>query len=151
MQHPILIAVVGALLTGSFAYANNQTVVRLSEPVFSSARYEVFGASTDYSAEPISLSELLAEPDRHIGQTRLIEAQGGKGCQKKGCFFVAQQGGVTARVSFKDYGFFIPTDSAGKTLTLSGELIQLERTPAQAKHFAEDAGSAESLQAGPTY
>ncbi|HAW79975.1 MAG TPA: DUF4920 domain-containing protein, partial [Balneola sp.] len=40
----------------------------------------------------------------------------------------------------KDYGFFIPTDSQGKEVTIIGELTKKTLSEEQAKHYAEDAG-----------
>jgi len=45
-------------------------------------------------------------------------------------------------VRFQDYGFFIPTDSAGKTVTLAGTISRVELSPEQVAHFAEDLGEA---------
>ena len=80
--------------------------------------------------------------DDLAGQSVLIETEIQQVCQKKGCFFIARDGQAVARVRFKDYGFFIPTDSAGKTVKLAGTLRRVELTPEQAAHFAEDLGQA---------
>ena len=60
--------------------------------------------------------------------------------QKKGCFFVAQEGPSTARVSFKDYGFFIPTDSGGKNVVLLGTFSRKSVSKEEAEHYAADLG-----------
>ena len=51
-------------------------------------------------------------------------------------------------MGFKDYGFFVPTDSGGKTVTLVGTFSKKVITEAQAKHFAEDAGEDPSKVTG---
>ena len=61
-------------------------------------------------------------------------------CNKKGCFFIAQDGDYTARITFKDYSFFIPTDSKGKEVVLVGDFSMNTLSEEQAKHYAEDAG-----------
>jgi hypothetical protein len=63
-----------------------------------------------------------------------------KVCQKKGCFFVAQHEADTVRVTFKDYGFFIPTDSGGKTVLLAGNFQRKALSREEAEHLAEDLG-----------
>ncbi|MCP1384270.1 DUF4920 domain-containing protein [Runella salmonicolor] len=62
-------------------------------------------------------------------------------CQAKGCWMkVKTADGQTMRVSFKDYGFFVPKDIAGKTVVFEGE-AKMKTTPvAELQHYAEDAG-----------
>lgn len=62
-------------------------------------------------------------------------------CQAKGCWMkVKTADGQTMRVSFKDYGFFVPKDIAGKTVVIEGE-AKVKTTPvAELQHYAEDAG-----------
>jgi hypothetical protein len=74
-----------------------------------------------------------------------LEARIAKVCQKKGCFFIAQQGQHILRVSFRDYSFFIPTDSSGKTVTLAGELVEKKLSLEQVAHFKADLESASDV------
>lgn len=62
-------------------------------------------------------------------------------CQAKGCWMkIKTTDGQTMRVSFKDYGFFVPKDIAGKTVVIEGE-AKMKTTPvSELKHYAEDAG-----------
>ena len=119
-------------------------VVRLSEPVKKTERYEDFGAVLPErlpEGEALqSLSGAIANFDELAGQQVLIETEVQQVCRKKGCFFIARDGDAVARVRFKDYGFFIPTDSAGKTVKLAGKLERVEVSEEQAAHFAEDLG-----------
>ena len=113
-------------------------VIRLSEPVQATESYEVFGAEIDVeSLDPISLTELIngEEAEEITLLTSVSEV-----CAKKGCFFIAQDGDLTARITFKDYGFFIPTDSQGKEVILVGDFSVETLTEEKAKHYAEDAG-----------
>lgn len=56
------------------------------------------------------------------------------------------------RVAFRDYGFFVPTDSAGKTVTLAGELIKKEMTAEQVAHFNQDMqGGSDAVKEGVVY
>ena len=47
------------------------------------------------------------------------------------------------RVSFKDYGFFVPTDISGKRVEFTGEVVAREMTAEEAEHYAEDLGTEE--------
>jgi hypothetical protein len=48
------------------------------------------------------------------------------------------------RVTFKDYGFFVPKDISGKTIIAEG-LVTEEIIPEEdARHYAEDAGKSKA-------
>ncbi len=65
-------------------------------------------------------------------------------CQMKGCWMrVKDMEGNEFFVRFKDYGFFMPKDAAGKTAVLRGKAF-IHTTPVdELKHYAEDAGKSE--------
>ena len=128
-----------ALLLAAPVVAQTETeVIRLSEPVQQTEEFEVFGSEMDYeNIEAQSLTEIIST--EKTGEVALVTSVA-QVCQKKGCFFVAQDGENTARVTFKDYGFFIPTDSGGKEVILIGEFSVKTLSEEQAKHYAEDAG-----------
>ena len=65
-------------------------------------------------------------------------------CQAKGCWMTMDVGDdELMRVKFKDYGFFVPKDAAGKTVIIQGvakkEIVGVD----ELKHLAEDAGKSE--------
>jgi len=88
----------------------------------------------------LSLGDLVKDNDKYQDQEVLLATRIAKVCQKKGCFFVAQDGAATARVSFKDYGFFIPTDSGGKDVILLGTFSRKNVSKEEAEHYAKDLG-----------
>lgn len=122
--------------------------IRLSEPVASDAASETFGAHIDKALEPKTLAQVLQTPDTFLENDFALEVPVKKVCQKKGCFFVAQEGPATIRVEFKDYDFFVPTDIAGKTVTLVGRLKERELSEEDAKHYSNDLGEQGSIRAG---
>lgn len=62
-------------------------------------------------------------------------------CTKKGCWFTMDlANGEPMRVTFKDYGFFIPTNSQGFPIILEGVATMTETDVETLKHFAEDQG-----------
>ncbi len=136
MKHVLLSLLLSLAGTGA-AFAE---AVRLSEPVMNCEAFEVFGAPMESTLPGASLASVLPEATTASPTPVRVTTRVAKICQKKGCFFVAQDGAAQARVSFLDYGFFLPTDSAGKTVTLVGELQVQELTAAQTRHFAEDLG-----------
>lgn len=131
-------------LSLSAAVLAEDGVIRLSEPVASTDAYEDFGTALPEIGETHSLSNAIAAMDETSNGPVLIQTEVQQVCQKKGCFFIARDGENVARVRFQDYGFFIPTDSAGKTVTLAGTINRVELSPEQAAHFAEDLGDTPS-------
>lgn len=65
-------------------------------------------------------------------------------CQKKGCWMKVDLGnGEEMRVTFKDYGFFVPKNSAGTDVIMQG-LAYYDTVPVEmVKHYAEDAGKSQ--------
>lgn len=116
--------------------------IRLSEPVEVTETAEVFGAALDDKSPGLSLKQLLAEQDALDGEQVRVTTRVAKVCQKKGCFFIAQEGAASARVSFVDYSFFVPTDSGGKEVTLVGTFTRQSLDADKAAHFAQDLGEA---------
>lgn len=61
-------------------------------------------------------------------------------CAKKGCWLTMELPDKTKmQVKFKDYGFFVPTAIAGKTVVLDGVARQKLVSVNELKHYAEDA------------
>jgi hypothetical protein len=133
-----------------FAQAVAADVKRLSEPVEISDLAEVFGAPLNVDARSTSLETLLDKPADYVDTAIRVEARISEVCQKKGCFMIATSGKQVVRISFKDYGFFVPTDTGGKTVTVTGTLIKRTLSEEQAAHLREDAGS-DTVQAGTIY
>lgn len=116
------------------------SVVRLSEPVEATDAYEVFGAPLPDKSPGLSLREVIERESEFAGGEVRVSTRVAKVCQKKGCFFIATEGDARARITFADYGFFIPTDSGGKQATLVGTFSRQELTPEQAAHYKKDLG-----------
>jgi len=62
-------------------------------------------------------------------------------CQAKGCWMTLKTpNGQSARVTFKDYSFFVPKDASGKKVIIKGIASLEELAIEEAKHYADDAG-----------
>ena len=140
------------VLASQLALADDASkVIRLSEPVEVTDTHETFGAVMPDPVEPVALAALVEDHTEYAGKSVAITARVSEVCQKKGCFFIAQDGATTVRVSFKDYSFFVPTDISGRNVTLVGELKQVELTEEQAAHLEEDLGSTADVVPGPQF
>ncbi len=69
-------------------------------------------------------------------------------CQAKGCWMRLDLGDNEAMVKFKDYGFFMPKNIAGKEVIVNGKAFVSEMSVEEQRHYAEDAGkSKEEIEA----
>jgi hypothetical protein len=93
-------------------------------------------------APAVKLADLLAKPQTHDGKTVLLEGQVRKACERKGCWMelaTAQDAkGPGVRVTFKDYGFFVPLDSAGSMARVEGTVKVAELSEDRAKHYESE-------------
>lgn len=135
-----LLIFVFTVLVSITVFAQDSEVIRLSEPVKVTESYEVFGAEVSSWNESIALNELISDAEAFTNKEITLETEVAEVCEKKGCFFVANDGSNSARITFKDYGFFIPTDSKGKKVKLIGTFEVKTLSEDQTKHYAEDAG-----------
>lgn len=119
-------------------------VIRLSEPVEQTAETETFGSPFDESAPLVPLEEIASDGEAYLGRSVRVDARVSEVCQKKGCFFIVQQGQSALRISFKDYGFFVPTDVGGKRVALIGEVVTRKLSQDEANHYAEDLGKTDA-------
>ena len=63
-------------------------------------------------------------------------------CQAKGCWMKLDlPDGEQVMVKFKDYGFFMPKDIAGKEVIINGKAFVNEVPVDEQRHYAEDAGA----------
>ncbi|MCL5245387.1 DUF4920 domain-containing protein [Cellulophaga sp. 20_2_10] len=63
-------------------------------------------------------------------------------CQSKGCWMKLDLGdGEEAMVKFKDYGFFMPKDIAGKEVVVNGKAFVEQMSVDEQQHYAEDGGA----------
>lgn len=148
----VLIAIAISTVLFSATLAEETTgdrVIRLSEPVEVTDEYEVFGSRVAQVGDVKKLSEIVANADAHDDTEVFVRAKVAKVCQKKGCFFVAQDGDAIARITFVDYSFFVPTDSGGKDVTIVGTFGKKLLSEEKARHYAQDAGTDPSDVSGP--
>ena len=93
-------------------------------------------------APTAKLAEVLAAPESFAGKSVTVEGTVKKACSRKGCWMELADAGdakaASVRVTFKNYGFFVPLDSAGSTAKVEGELKIAELSEAKAKHWQEE-------------
>lgn len=86
---------------------------------------------------------------KYQGYNTIIKGTCESICQSKGCWLkVKTDEGQEYFVKFRNYGFFLPRDIAGKTVVLNGTAFYETTSVEELRHYAEDAGkSKEEIEA----
>ena len=90
---------------------------------------------------PQPMSTVIAKFDAAKSKNILVGGKIDRVCSKKGCWMAMKVNDKEVRITFKDYGFFVPTKLAGNKVWAQGELIQKVISVKEARHFAEDDGA----------
>lgn len=110
-------------------------VVRRGEPLGDAERWPV--------------DEVIARASELDGQTLAITGEVGAVCSKKGCWMSLEgEGDRQIRVTFEDYGFFVPKKSPGMRAVVEGRFAVKTLDVEKAQHLENDRveGTAEAPQ-----
>ena len=130
------------------ARANRANPPSAAEPAPSQAAPHAepkhFGAPLNAGAPVLSLADVLAAPERFRDQTVTVEGQVRSACTRRGCWMEVAPSADSkqpgCRVTFKDYGFFVPTDSAGARAKVQGILGVNTLPPERVQHLESEGG-----------
>jgi hypothetical protein len=102
-------------------------------------KYDAFGKKIKPSGS--SVAAILKGKTEFDAKAVKIEGEVESVCQAAGCWMkIKTADGQTMRVTFKDYGFFVPKDIAGKKVIFEGIPAVKTTSVAELQHYAEDAG-----------
>jgi hypothetical protein len=89
------------------------------------------------AGEPISVAKVMEKPDAYSKDPVLIEGRVETACTNKGCWMqlASAEGQPGMRVTFKDYGFFVPLDSKGAAARAYGITKVKTLSKEQADHL----------------
>ena len=115
--------VVGALLAGGLPLAFGEEEVRRGGEIGDSP--------------VVDLREALRDPQAHEGRTVVVVGKVDKVCQVKGCWMELMPEGESrgVRVTFEDYGFFVPKDSQGRLARLEGKFVSQVLSKREVDHL----------------
>ncbi len=89
----------------------------------------------------IDFSELTQKMNSVDSLNTVVKGKVESVCQKKGCWMnVVSEDGESMFVKFKDYGFFMPLDLAGKEVIMNGYAFKDVTSVEDLRHYAEDEG-----------
>jgi hypothetical protein len=132
-----------ALLVASIAFAckplNRRTAAETKDaPALPTREIQAFGAKLGNSPE-VPLAQVLQSPSDYSGKTVRVEGHVRRACSAKGCWMElapnAEPSAPGCRVTFKDYGFFVPTDSAGSSARVEAEVNLKRVLAAHVRHY----------------
>lgn len=126
---------------GSCSVTLGMLVAMTAAPLAAQTPGEVIHRGTPVgTATRAELAAVLAAPEQHTTTAVLVEGVIIRSCTSKGCWMqLAPSGNVEGvRVTFKDYAFFIPVNSAGMSARVEGVVELKKHTAAQARHLAEE-------------
>jgi hypothetical protein len=138
MRKIFLALSIAVAVTACNSTGNKTTENSTEQPV--DANYDSYGMVISPDSA-IDANTLVAEMGNAPTYEAKIKGKIVEVCQKKGCWMnIEMANGELMRVTFKDYGFFVPKDIVGKEAIMQGvasfETISVE----DQKHFLEDAG-----------
>lgn len=104
------------------------------------AHAEQYGAPIK-GTTPLSLDAAIKQLDTRPKADVLIESKVEAVCVVKGCWMALTGDAVDdVRVTFKDYGFFVPSSIIGKNVLVEGTLERVAMSLDETKHYVKDAG-----------
>jgi Domain of unknown function (DUF4920) len=86
----------------------------------------------------VKLSTIVANPSAYADKTVIVEGKVQRACTRKGCWMEIGEGPDACRVTFKDYAFFVPTNSAGAHARLQGRVETSQVEPAAVEHLESE-------------
>lgn len=102
--------------------------------------FESFGASVSPEGASAMTTFLAGVADDDSVAVKFT-AEIDQVCQMKGCWMTLKTAdGRRVRVTFQDYGFFVPKDAGGREAVIEGLATAKELDVETARHYAEDAG-----------
>lgn len=124
-------------LNGSIALS----AVLLAAPLAAAAEPTQFGAAIT-AQEAVPVAKLLADPAAHAGKVVKLAGRADGVCTKRGCWMTLAGADKqeSLRVTFRDYGFFVPQEILGRDVIVEGKLEIKEQSVDELRHLAEDAG-----------
>jgi|TARA_B100001142_G_scaffold90846_1_gene92668 hypothetical protein len=107
---------------------------------------QTFGGEVPLEGGAVTLTEAISGLEQGESEFVKIKGQITEVCQAKGCWMILVDGDTYARVTFENYGFFVPTETSMQRSVVYGQLSERVLSGEQAEHYAQDAGSQSSLE-----
>lgn len=95
------------------------------------------GAKIASDAKAIPMAAVLEKPEAYTEQAVVVEGIIQNACETRGCWLqlAPKAGDHGVRVTFKDYGFFVPLDSKGMNARAEGVTVVKTLSKEDADHL----------------
>ena len=125
--------------------ANKDAANELAEKTVLADGSELYGEALPADNNVVALSAILAEPEKYAGKAVTLAATVRQACTSKGCWMELAESDAKekqgCRVTFKDYGFFVPLNSAGATAKVHGVVEVSDVSAREVQHLQAEGGS----------
>jgi len=141
----LLLALPLACETRTRQAAPSTSAVSTADPSATVPRSQrrAFGAPFTEAGPTLPVATVLSAPERYRDQPVTVEGHVRAACTRRGCWMEVAAGSDPklpgCRVTFKDYGFFVPTDSAGADAKVQG-VLGVNSLPAERVAHLESEG-----------
>ena len=124
---------------------NAETTTETTETEVQETSVSVFGEEITEDGA-VSVEEMLTQIKGKDSLEIKFSGKIDEVCQKKGCWMDIDAGNDEyISVKFKDYGFFVPKDAAGKEAIIEGVAFLDTISVEELKHYAQDANEPDSV------
>jgi hypothetical protein len=100
------------------------------------------GAAVSKETKAISLATVLENPESYTKEAVVVEGMIAASCTRQGCWMQLApseaKDAASVRVTFKDYGFFIPLEAKGMKARAEGVAVVNTLSKADADHLEEE-------------
>lgn len=134
-----------ALIVGIAAPAHNDRTIASTAGAFRTptkvkpAKIIKRGAALT-GAPTATLAEIMKNPSAYADKKVTVEGKIQAVCTRKGCWMelTEKKGAKGVRVTFKDYGFFVPTNSKGMIARAEGMVVINTMTREDVDHYVSE-------------
>lgn len=110
---------------------------------------EQYGREVPEAGEIATLKTAIENIAAPRDQLQKISGIVTKVCRKKGCWMILTDEVSHARITFKDYEFFVPSKTGRVKTVVYGKLTEATLSEVRAKHYARNAGKSGGSINGP--
>ncbi|HEX7153107.1 MAG TPA: DUF4920 domain-containing protein [Thermoanaerobaculia bacterium] len=91
-------------------------------------------------AKSVPLTQVLEKPEEYAKTAVVVDGVVLNACTRKGCWMelAPEAGKQGVRITFKDYGFFVPLDSKGAKARVEGVTVVKTLSKADADHLESE-------------
>jgi hypothetical protein len=135
---------VAAALPACRSHRPTPAPIPVADPAAPAARAQIYGEPLGEKGEAVTLATLLAGGEHYAGRAVTVEGLVRRACTRRGCWMElapsADKAQAGCRVTFKNYGFFVPTDSAGAHARVQG-VVDVSQVAAPVVRHLEEEGA----------